>query len=759
MFIRLISALALLLCVIAAKGAPLTGAETPEQFFEIVAGSLLKEELKVDLHHIPVYPTNGYSPEVHRLLQVTANLFDSTTNRGDAYPYFPTCFRPRFGTNENEIFISGYVEESGERGNTFISHPWRNAADPADRPIDPNDNVYGIPVILGAKKGFPNFNEFVVQTVADVTRKLELRKNAPGGRLIATNQAFIIGISNVIAAELWHPWSNDYPRGFAFRLTAQTSFTLTNDHGFSLSNVLLVTTNQALLPGAFRRGQFRIPLIATVAVLSNAVFKSDPVAHFESAFSGGLFESQPAFASNHWGLAATTRLIFYAFDGARLVDYVALSDLNEGFDLTSAVGAPDLDPYAIWDSQPAGNVTFGVRNQISLGAGLLGVSDWSTYSPDPLADKIRGIDSFRVFLGLPPIYYRPVVIPNTNIAMQVPFTPTRKLLHASDWESNDPLLHQCPPNLESNHTSGRVLAVRPTTPLSITNQTSIGTWNRRYSPWAGNPTTDPASDFFALDGRVKDPGILSPDDWLFSEPASLAFATLGQIHRGTPWQTIYLKSDAASQDEWLAWYGDASGHPTSDWRLVSILAPLLQTNSLASLLSVNSSDLQRWAQVLDDLTVASSGSNCAVSELTLGSDPNGLAQLIDGIERTRSASARGYFDDLGGILATPELSFNSPWLKRFDRDWNFCVADSMLEIVPAQLLSRLRPDPVASAARQNSEVALRFHVFPGRDYEVLKSQDLNTWTAASTNSVPDNVFELLVSPSSEATFYKLRLVE
>src|SRR4051812_26505882 len=174
MFVRCSILLCCLLGAIAGTGAPLSGSETPEQFFESVAGSFLKEELGVDLHHIPVYPTNRYSAEVHRLLQVAANLYDSTTNRGDAYPWFPTCFRPRFGTNGDEVFISGYVEEPGA---TFNVRPWHELENPADRPIDPDDNVYGIPIIIGVRKGFPNFNEFALQTVVDVTRKLELRKD------------------------------------------------------------------------------------------------------------------------------------------------------------------------------------------------------------------------------------------------------------------------------------------------------------------------------------------------------------------------------------------------------------------------------------------------------------------------------------------------------------------------------------------------------------------------------------------------------
>src|SRR5438552_7895680 len=55
--------------------------DSPTDFFTNVAARLLRSELNLDLNQLQVYPTNQYTPSVHRLLQVTANLYDSTTNR------------------------------------------------------------------------------------------------------------------------------------------------------------------------------------------------------------------------------------------------------------------------------------------------------------------------------------------------------------------------------------------------------------------------------------------------------------------------------------------------------------------------------------------------------------------------------------------------------------------------------------------------------------------------------------------------------
>src|ERR1035437_3998240 len=73
--------------------------------------------------HIPVWPTNYYTPSVHRLLQLAANIYDATTNRTDStypktYPYLPTIFRPIFNIGvgggpkggSSQVSIVGYQE-------------------------------------------------------------------------------------------------------------------------------------------------------------------------------------------------------------------------------------------------------------------------------------------------------------------------------------------------------------------------------------------------------------------------------------------------------------------------------------------------------------------------------------------------------------------------------------------------------------------------------------------------------------------------
>src|SRR5206468_357179 len=156
-----------------------------------------------------------------------------TTQRGESYPWFPTVFRPTFGTNETEVFISGYLEEAAT---DFLYRPWHSADDPNDRPISSDDNVIGIPIILGAKKGLPNFNEFSSQTVVQFTRKIEMRKPVEARFPSETNQMLIIGISNVFGVETWYPYSASYPRSLDVYAKVTSTCTLTNDDGLRFSS-------------------------------------------------------------------------------------------------------------------------------------------------------------------------------------------------------------------------------------------------------------------------------------------------------------------------------------------------------------------------------------------------------------------------------------------------------------------------------------------------------------------------------------------
>src|SRR5204862_3922192 len=108
-------------------------------------------------------------------------------------------------------------------------------------PFDPNDKnepmVSGIPLIIGAKKGFPNFNELAMQTKVFVTRLLEFKRSVSSGPVTQTNQMYVVGITNTFAVEAWNSYLTNYPRDLQLVTTVSMTATMTNEMG--VNNVLL----------------------------------------------------------------------------------------------------------------------------------------------------------------------------------------------------------------------------------------------------------------------------------------------------------------------------------------------------------------------------------------------------------------------------------------------------------------------------------------------------------------------------------------
>jgi hypothetical protein len=219
---------------LAVHAGPVVGTESPIGFFTNVANRLLQSQLNLSLNRIQLYPTNQYTPSVHRLLQVSASLYDALTNRTiTGYPYLPSVFRPVFTNDSGAVYITGYVEETSTRflaGNV----PWRDLQLAADRAaLQPADMVYGVPVIIGAKRGFPNFNAFEMQTLVQVVRRLQFRRPAGSTNLPVnqTNQMFVVTISNVFGIEAWNSYTSSFPRNLRLTVRPEVSVVVTNEAG------------------------------------------------------------------------------------------------------------------------------------------------------------------------------------------------------------------------------------------------------------------------------------------------------------------------------------------------------------------------------------------------------------------------------------------------------------------------------------------------------------------------------------------------
>ena len=785
-----------------AKSAPRLSAESPLGFFTNAAGAMFQQQNLRDndgrlitVTNIPIWPLNHYTPAVHRLLQVAANIYEGTTT--NLYPciYRPLFSRDAAGTN---LYISGYELVSGPDNEptpvSFLTIPL-DLNDPAARAtIGSNptpQNFYGVPWIIGAKKGFPNLNQIAMQSVSQMTRKLLVSRPLVRGGWTGYHgkQKFIIGVSNSIAVEVWNSYNTNYPRPLYIQADCKMTVQLTNDVGFAPppvtfnlggagigvgatnlpSGSLLKTGLRPPLTGAGQQPNTRsfvVPLQTNLIVLPDSVQIGG--AMFIADDSAAQWNALPwdNLADPHWGLNITNNLRCLVMDGGasgRVVDYVQLSHLDAMRDLTleCLAIANKLDVWtrttnttAYW-ATPALPMSQGVIQQIQISQGSVPTSatDWADNGL-PTVNKASLIANFSAFMT------SATVSSNT---IQAPFTPTAKVRQMTKWQVNDPLVHYLSEGLFVLDGVTNAI-VQPPSASFVQVTSNFWKLNDRFSPWGGNgPKTgwDPSYgvDPHMFDTALKDPLVMVSDNWNFPTNQSLSFSWLGQVHRGTPWQTIYLKSaDILSTDPaaWMKWSGSANAFlaaniaPISDWQLAGLLISLLNTNDQR--LSVNNSNTNSWLGVLDGFVVQTNDpAQAQLYSAVLSSNSPQAGIIINGISQKRLAQPGGYFHHVSDLLAVPELTDASPYLitDYVDAYGNQSglasvfaggITDEALEKIPAQLLPLLRLDSVGSLISTNGPLLLQFTGDDNYSYAIEASTNLADWLRLSTNQPVNGVF-------------------
>jgi hypothetical protein len=780
-----------------ATAQPRLSTETPIGFFTNFAGKLLQSEMGLDLNHIQIYPTNQYTPAVHRLLQVTANIYDCTTNRADLtdYPYLPTIFRPQFTNDNGIIYITGYVEETGT--NVIAKKPL-DLLNPDDRAnIQQDDNIYGIPLVIGAKKGLPNFNEFSMAAVVKLTRRMQIQKptaydSVPSHWDYRTQ--YSINISNLFAVEMWNSYSNPFPRAVSIMVTNELTMVLTNDLGV-MAETNLIIGSTVLIPANVWPGatnlinskvfSFAIPLLSNITFVPSSSLVYDPPGLTTN--SPTVFETNSGTNVQNWGISITNRLRVMTLDEVtgRIIDYVQLNGLDDHRDIMkdlvaqAPLGSATPASPVLWDSTQQPNIpqiTRGMWQQVfvSLGSTTVPLSEWIKYMINPplsSAQKAQ-VAAFQAFYA-----------GETNqLAAQTPFIPTGEMLYYLTWQANDPLVHYLSSDLLFRYLGGQRTPVYVS--LSITNLSpNILSINDRFSPWGGNPRKASDNDAHPTDIAFKDPLITRPDDWDFPSNAPLSFNWLGRVHRGTPWQTIYLKSPSIPTNQfadWVKWTGDHDiafvgqqwvadapmTHPTNDWNLARLMISLLNTNRPRDLVSVNQGNLfQGFAQGLNVLTNTTSDidfdSAIPISPqfntVSMLPDSPQAATILAGRDSQRSLQPGNYFHDPIDILSTPELTVNSPWLSLSSTQQRYGISDTAYEMIPSQILPLLRADSVGTTTtRVDGQLELQFTGYDGYAYQVQSSTDLVNWITIDTQYPTNGTFSIVdpAGTSAEHRYYR-----
>jgi hypothetical protein len=320
------------------------------------------------------------------------------------------------------------------------------------------------------------------------------------------------------------------------------------------------------------------------------------------------------------------------------------------------------------------------------------------------------------------------------------------------WQANDPLVHYTVSDLSdllSGNTAITFDFLGTSSPLS--NIGGSRPLNLHYRPWGGNPlksgdTVPPTAIRFAL----KDSQVRQSDAWNFPTNGYPSLDWIGRVHRGTPWQTLFLKATNVDLPTWTNWTGitDATEAqltlPTNDWHVVSLINSMLNTNNPHHLFSLDQPSADAWRGILDGLSVLTNTGPSQFDTLVMSSNSPQAAVIATALDAARSSQPDHYFHDVGDIVATPELTLASPWLNS-SGGANSGITDEAYEKIPAQLLALLRPDSVASATEEAGSFHVRFSGLDGYAYGVQVSSDLQNWFTVSTNYPSNGSFDFTES--------------
>jgi hypothetical protein len=742
--------------------------------------------------NIPVLVGNQfvYSSAVNRVLQLAANIYDATTNNTFALGNnYPSVFRPLFTRDAGgNVFVTGYtnVESVSGMNDIAFSTPFDVSTISALSTTTTNvlENVYGVPWIIGAKKGFPNFNKFAMQDVVQITRKLQIRRSTIPTTSISdflyTNQLYIFSISNSIGIDCWNSYSNWYPSlKVQIVVNDNLSMMLNNDGGapfvvfntypqpYSINTNITLTSfwpgsawNPAVYKGSPAANSFIVPINTTVQFLTNSGFYSGttpPGATYKGFYpvgdNLGWETNKHDFTFPNFGLLTTNRLQVFMLDQDvngkyHVIDYVQFAgpdssrNLNAEFQTSGQASGYGY----LWSTNlNADGTPWGIISQIDVSDGMVAF-DGTYWNDGSALDEISGFGDFMGYStangSSTAQFYK------TNYIVQVPYSPTVTASEYISWQANDPLVHYLAGdlNFQGTESGGPTTGINVSTRSSSLPRPSFNLVNDRYQPW-GLSLMSGGVDANAWNLAYKDPLVRSSDNWDFPTNKFPTVGWLGRAHRGTPWQTVYLKATNVLNEvqmigsvaipigtkTWAQWTGDTqltfnqyfdavNSAPVQDRLLFDLFTTAFNDNATRGTLSVNQNHLAAWSALFSGVMVLSNnwsdlkaGSSAAQYIQFQNPPPNysvtniqpagsawtnsPLGQLVNGINQTRANTnlfPLQTFTHVGDILSVPQLTEQSPFLKAVTNgvadvaQQRNGISDEMYEWLPQQTMSLLR---------------------------------------------------------------------
>ena len=688
--------------------------------------------------NIPVYvatnPGVHYNEQIHRMLQLAANIYAAANpvylGSGANRYQVPPIFRPQFlvvpSGNGTNLFvtITGYIQVTND-AYTQINQQFHELSDSTNtyNQRDGTFNFWGIPWIVGAVKGLPAFDQYSYQNQVFFARPLQfVRYRESPGPFAAdrppqyTNQFYEISLTNITGMDAWNPYNSNFSgsgNGLYVVVSNLITVSLMNTNGWR-TNIYVTNVNNWNLGAPTNRsdpwqaGQFQ-------TFVSN-VFCSLPLGYFSDSQTnfvyinptvpGGGFTTdtnQTTYPTHTWTTTVSNHLCYALFDGipaagnSNLLDFVNLGPFGSSLPITQyLINRPDQYntlTYPMWtlaNTTDAGlaRIPTAVQAQINYSVNQIGNT---LFNNSLLGITPGGYSASTPAFGLP----SPV---SGSITMSIGnYVPIANYTDSNIWMTCDPLVHYTLGDLSSPSTATPGGAILPiTTTLLQANPSMTLSLNRnttRYMLGAENP--DPDMVF-------KDPNMTNANNWQFPTNLFPGVGWLGRVHRGTPWQTVYLKPDGVnpagvnpspSYANWTnSWVNSPFTYPTNDWSLIDLFTAVPNDNAARGLLSVNQTNDAAWAAVFSGVIFITNLNTTAGTGGGLPLNPtNDVYYLMDasnapafGINVVRTLQPNGIFHKIGDILQASALTVSPPEATEVP------LSDEMVERIPQQTLGLLK---------------------------------------------------------------------
>jgi hypothetical protein len=504
------------------------------------------------------------------------------------------------------------------------------------------------------------------------------------------------------------------------------------------SRVQYINTN------SFIAGEFDVPFLQESAYsLVNGTFTP--------TVQSPAFDTVPyAYNLPQFNLMSTNGFQAYIVDGNQVLDYVQFSGPTGTRDVNAEIsdvyhGANNA-PYHMWFT----NNNYGYFNQ--LGVSLTGpsVAPANSWVQPPNFPNVGATSQNALELAEADMFkgmFTPngvwtfnngkgtKVYNNTNLVMQAPYTPQRTAYDYTMWQANDPQVHYLASDL--NETIPGTTGLQQSDDPLLNPAPDVGLYltavRDRYQPWGrdnqinGIPASG-GSHSFQYNIAMKDSLLYSADNWDFPTNKYPTVGWLGRVHRGTPWQTVYLKStnflmygtsgqpyQGVGFVMWTNWTGNANTYdavntrPVDDLLLFDVFTAQPNDNASRGTLSVNQPRLASWSALLSGMVVLNNNSKGTPSynpttftstQTNLMINPAGvdlanssLYLIVSNIDAVRTTFPNGVFRHVGEILQARTLTEQSPFINASDAaHQQYDISDELYEWLPQQMMGLVRLD-------------------------------------------------------------------